>query len=114
MKNIRLKRRMSVLILMFVLSICSVSACASEAGKHGAVIRLDDEGYLYYMDYGKDYYGSEVMEAMREVGFIDSGCSAFCTDFILSRNSWIFMTYYTHISFLPMCSQSARQLAGTP
>ena len=79
MINIRLKLRMSVLILMFVLSICSVSACASEAGKHGAVIRLDDEGYLYYMDYEKDYYGSEVMEAMREVGFIDSGCSAFCT-----------------------------------
>lgn len=43
------------------------------------IIRLDDDGYLYYMDYTKDYYSPEVIEAMRKAGIIDSGCSAFFT-----------------------------------
>lgn len=41
--------------------------------------RLDDEGYLYYMDYTSDYYGPDVIDALRQVGFIDSGCSSFFT-----------------------------------
>jgi len=31
------------------------------------------------MDYTKDYYGPEVIEALRKVGYIDSGCSNFFT-----------------------------------
>ncbi len=44
-----------------------------------AVMRLDDDGYLYYMDFTKDYYGQEVMDAMRKIGYIDPGCSVFFT-----------------------------------
>ncbi len=54
---------------------CSPSAGASGAGNRGGLTRLDDEGYLYYMDYKKDYYSPEVMELMREIGYIDPGCS---------------------------------------
>lgn len=42
-------------------------------------LKLDDDGYLYYMDYTGDYYGSEVMDALRELGYVDSGCSSFFT-----------------------------------
>lgn len=66
-------------IMVIVLGFCSLSAGASETGKQGAVIRLDEDGYLYYMDYEKDYYGPEVMDAMRKIGYVDSGCSVFCT-----------------------------------
>ena len=58
---------------------CPFSALASESGKPSTVIRLDDDGYLYYMDYTKDYYGPEVMDAMRKIGYIDPGCSVFFT-----------------------------------
>lgn len=43
------------------------------------VIRLDEDGYLYYMDYTKDYYGTDVIDKLREGGFIDTGCSSFFT-----------------------------------
>ena len=43
------------------------------------VIRLDEDGYLYYMDYTKDYYGSDVIDALKKDGFIDKGCSTFFT-----------------------------------
>ena len=58
---------------------CSPSVCAAETGNQEALTRLDDEGYLYYMDYTKDYYSPEVMNAMREAGYIDQGCSVFIT-----------------------------------
>ena len=62
-----------------VLIVASPSACASGAGDHGGLTRLDDNGYLYFMDYKKDYYSPEVMDAMRKLGYIDPGCSAFFT-----------------------------------
>ena len=62
-----------------VLIVASPSACASGAGDHGGLTRLDDNGYLYFMDYKKDYYSPEVMDAMRRLGYIDPGCSAFFT-----------------------------------
>lgn len=43
------------------------------------VERLDEDGYLYYMDYTGDYYGPHVIEAMRKAGIIDPGCSSFIT-----------------------------------
>ncbi len=62
-----------------VLIVASPSACASGTGDHGGLTQLDDNGYLYFMDYKKDYYSPEVMDAMRKLGYIDPGCSAFFT-----------------------------------
>ena len=70
---------MSAVIMLIALIICSMSVYASETEKQGAIIRLDNDGYLYYMDYEKDYYGREVMDAMRKIGYIDPGCSVFFT-----------------------------------
>ena len=67
------------LLIVTVLFNSSPSSLASEADHHGTLMRLDDEGYLYYMDYEKDYYSPEVMNALREAGFIDHGCSVFFT-----------------------------------
>lgn len=66
-------------IMALVLIVCPLAACASESANPGVVTRLDEEGYLYYMDYVKDYYSPEVMDAMRKIGFIDPGCSVFFT-----------------------------------
>ena len=66
--------------LMMTVLICSApSACASETENHAALTRLDDDGYLYFMDYKKDYYSPEVLDAMRKAGNIDPGCSVFLT-----------------------------------
>ena len=46
---------------------------------NSSLLRLDDDGYLYYMDYTKDYYSPEVIDALRKLGFVDSGCSSFFT-----------------------------------
>lgn len=54
-------------------------ATAQPAAAQRSITRLDDDGYLYYMDYTKDYYGPEVIDALRKVGYIDSGCSNFFT-----------------------------------
>ena len=65
--------------MVIVLIFSPLSVCTSEAGGQDAVIRLDDDGYLYYMNYTKDYYSPEVMDAMRKINYIDSGCSVFFT-----------------------------------
>ena len=51
-------------LIAIVLVVNSISVFASDDGNHDAVTRLDDDGYLYFMDYTKDYYSSEVMNAM--------------------------------------------------
>ena len=66
-------------LIAIALMAISISGCASKPKKQGAVTRLDDDGYLYFMDYTKDYYSSEVMDAMRKIGYIDPGCSVFFT-----------------------------------
>ena len=72
-------------IICLLLSVCFLSAlsgsgCADSDGKkHTGLRRLDDDGYLYYMDYTEDYYSSEIIEAMSRAGLIDSGCSSFFT-----------------------------------
>ena len=78
-RNIKQNYYMSAVIMLIALIFCSMSVYASETEKQGAIIRLDDDGYLYYMDYEKDYYGREVMDAMRKIGYIDPGCSVFFT-----------------------------------
>ena len=85
--KIKIKKRTALIskvyyliaLIVITLMVIPVSGCASEPEKQDAVTRLDDDGYLYYMDYTKDYYGSEVMNAMRKIGYIDSGCSVFYT-----------------------------------
>ena len=66
-------------VLLLLLMLSPLTVCASEAEKQDAVIRLDDDGYLYFMDYTNDYYSPEILDAMREIGYIDPGCSVFFT-----------------------------------
>ena len=76
-----MKRFLSMVmtIMLAASSVVVFTGCGSSTGTHADITRLDDDGYLYYMDYTKDYYGKDVMDAMRKVGFIDSGCSNFFT-----------------------------------
>ena len=79
-RNILTKKGDFMVVLMAIALItCFLFGCGSSTGTQAGITRLDDEGYLYYMDYSKDYYGKDVMDAMRKVGFIDSGCSTFFT-----------------------------------
>ena len=70
-RNVLIKGRdFLTMLTAAALVVCLVSGCGSSAGTHADITRLDDEVYLYYMDYSKDYYGKDVMDAMRKVGFI--------------------------------------------
>lgn len=73
------KARFLIALITIVLFVITLPACSSDSDKQVAVKRLDDDGYLYYMDYTKDYYGPEVIDAMRKIGYIDPGCSVFFT-----------------------------------
>ncbi len=72
------KRTILQAVMALALLAHPLTACPAEAAEPAAA-RLDEDGYLYYMDYGKDYYSPEVMDAMRKIGFIDPGCSVFFT-----------------------------------
>lgn len=72
-----MKRLLSCLMIAVLL--CAFPNALSEEPRSHSIFRLDEEGYLYYMDYTMDYYGPEVMNALKEGGFIDAGCSAFFT-----------------------------------
>ncbi len=50
---------------------------SGEASQDAPIRRLDENGYLYYMNYDKDYYSPEVRDAMRKGGLLDPGCSSF-------------------------------------
>lgn len=63
-------------ILIVALCVTGVSVSLAEGAQ---LTRLDADGYLYFMDYTGDYYGPHVIEAMREAGIIDPGCSSFIT-----------------------------------
>lgn len=76
------KRLICFLITTLMVSALTNPFPCAYAGKteaDDAVTRLDNEGYLYYMDYTKDYYSPEVLDSMRKSGHIDPGCSAFFT-----------------------------------
>lgn len=76
-RNILAKKREFMIVLSAIALIaCLLSGCGSSTGTHAGITRLDDEGYLYYMDYTKDYYGKDVMDAMRKVGFIGNQVTA--------------------------------------
>ena len=73
------KHMMFQAVMALVLLALPLTACPAEAAEPAALTRLDEDGYLYWMDYTEDYYSKEVLDAMRKIGFIDSGCSAFFT-----------------------------------
>lgn len=62
----------------FALFGCALAPAGSVAS--GGLTRLDNDGYLYYLDYDKDYYSDEVMQALKEAGALEPGCSAFSTN----------------------------------
>lgn len=68
------------MLAISVFAVVLFTGCAVNEEKK--VRRVDDQGYLYYIDYDKDYYSSEVIQRMRELGIIDPGCSSFFTDAI--------------------------------
>ena len=64
-RNILAKKREFMIVLSAIALIaCPLYGCGSSTGAHAGITRLDDEGYLYYMDYTKDYYGKDVMDAI--------------------------------------------------
>lgn len=75
----RVKKASGISLVIAILIVCFLSACSSGQGEKGALSRLDEEGYLYYMDYTKDYYSPEVKNGLEKVGYISSGCSTFFT-----------------------------------
>ena len=74
-----MRRRIITCVLLAVLLLCAAGAAYASSSAQREVVRLDHNGYLYYMDYTKDYYGPDVIEALKSVGFIDTGCSVFFT-----------------------------------
>ncbi len=64
---------------LFLLLQLSCWGCAANKTVEKPIHRLDDDGYLYYMDYTEDYYAPEVMQEMEEKGLVDTGCSSFFT-----------------------------------
>lgn len=85
MKRIKcmIKKYLLIALALFVLSVELLTSCIGREdnfnGNSKGIRRLDEDGYLYYLDYNRDYYGSKAMEALREFGYIDSGCSTFFT-----------------------------------
>ena len=73
------RKRFLAACLALLLPVVPLSAGVPEGAGQNAVVRLDEEGYLYYWDYTGDYYGPEVIDAMRKIGYIDPGCSVFLT-----------------------------------
>lgn len=72
--NVILKIHFALAILAFLMT-----GCGENLSEQREVIRIDEDGYLYYMDYTKDYYSSDIIDELRKGGFIDTGCSAFFT-----------------------------------
>ena len=70
---------LSCLLCVMLMPVCTFAGVVSEEDRPHSLARLDVDGYLYYMDYVMDYYGLEVMNALSEGGYIDTGCSAFFT-----------------------------------
>ena len=47
-------RNFMIVLTAIALIACLLSGCGSSTGTHAGITWLDDEGYLYYMDYTKD------------------------------------------------------------
>ena len=57
----------------------AVEGAAAWQPSKGELTRLDGDGYLYYLDYAKDYYSDEVLRALDDSGATKPACSAFFT-----------------------------------
>ena len=57
----------------------AVGQAAAWQPSKGELVRLDEDGYLYYLDYAKDYYSDEVLRALEDSGATKPACSAFFT-----------------------------------
>jgi len=57
----------------------AVEAASTWQPSKGTLTRLDEDGYLYYLDYAKDYYSDEVLKALEKSGATKPACSAFFT-----------------------------------
>ncbi len=76
-----------MLILFVFISAVITAGCSGDVQKGSpsgsepgsALTRLDENGYLYYMDYAGDYYSAEVLDRMKKQGILESGCSGFMT-----------------------------------
>lgn len=71
-----MKKLSSLLLTIFMIVQLSCTGCSAS---QKSIRRLDEEGYLYYMDYTEDYYQPELLEEMMEAGIIEIGCSTFFT-----------------------------------
>lgn len=91
----KIQKRMAAFVLICVLMLygCAQTPADSQADagqetttevaswqpSKGELTRLDEDGYLYYLDYAKDYYSNEVLKALDEAGKTKPACSAFFT-----------------------------------
>ena len=66
------------LFLSIILAGCQTTYPRSDAADQ-EFVRLDTEGYLYYMDYTEDYYGEKVGNELKKITEFDTGCSTFFT-----------------------------------
>ena len=57
----------------------STSEAAAWRPSKGEPVRLDEDGYLYYLDYAKDYYSDEILQVLDDLGKTKPACSAFFT-----------------------------------
>lgn len=62
-------------MLLALLMVCMALALTAQA----ELVRLDQKGYLYYLDYSDDYYSDEVLSAVEQSGWVGVGCSCFFT-----------------------------------
>ena len=97
--KLRLTHKLQGLMAVFtIVCMLALSACAqTPASPHanekpnasteasawhpskGELMRLDEDGYLYYLDFAKDYYSDEILQALDETGVTKPACSAFFT-----------------------------------
>ena len=66
------------LFLSIILAGCQTTNPKSDTADQ-EFVRLDTEGYLYYMDYTEDYYGEKVGNELKKITEFDTGCSTFFT-----------------------------------
>ena len=59
LKKLNRKKNYIVLPLIVILMVSMMSGCTSNSAKGDKLTRIDEEGYLYYMDFTKDYYSPE-------------------------------------------------------
>ena len=91
-RNVLIKGRdFLTMLTAAALVVCLVSGCGSSAGTHADITRLDDEGYLYYMDYSKDYYYNKYIELYNYRSGMEGSANVYAriTDYINNYDEYI-------------------------